>query len=62
MGNRRREEAGQPFTEKDLLAVVETLLEGLAAVHRAGVLHRDIKPGNIFVRRQDDHHGASSCA
>ena len=54
---RRREEAGQPFTEKDLLAVVEPLLEGLTAVHRAGVLHRDIKPGNIFVRRQDDITG-----
>ena len=54
---RRREEAGQPFTEKDLLAVVEPLLEGLTAVHRASVLHRDIKPGNIFVRRQDDITG-----
>ena len=54
---RRREEAGQPFTEKDLLAVVEPLLEGLTAVHRAGVLHRDIKPGNVFVRQQDDITG-----
>lgn len=54
---RQREAAGQPFTEKDLLAVVEPLLEGLTAVHRAGVLHRDIKPGNIFVRRQDDITG-----
>ena len=54
---RRREDAGQPFTEKDLLAVVEPLLEGLTVVHRAGVLHRDIKPGNIFVRRQDDITG-----
>ena len=54
---RRREAEGQPFTEQDLLAVVEPLLEGLTAVHRAGVLHRDIKPGNIFVRRQDDITG-----
>ena len=54
---RRREEAGQPFTERDLLAVLEPLLEGLTAVHRAGVIHRDIKPGNIFVRRQDDITG-----
>ncbi len=50
---RLREDAGQPFTEADLLAVVEPLLEGLTVVHRAGVLHRDIKPGNIFVRRED---------
>ena len=54
---RRREEEGQPFTEKDLLAVVEPLLSALTVVHRAGVLHRDIKPGNIFVRRQDDITG-----
>ena len=54
---RLREEAGQPFTEEDLLAVVEPLLEGLAVVHRAGVLHRDIRPGNIFVRRQDEITG-----
>ena len=54
---RRREAAGQPFTEADLRAVVEPLLEGLEVVHRAGVLHRDIKPGNIFVRRPDDITG-----
>ena len=53
----RREAAGRPFTEADLLSVIEPLLEGLAAVHRADVLHRDIKPGNIFVRRQDDITG-----
>ena len=53
----QREAAGQPFTEADLRAVVEPLLEGLKVVHRAGVLHRDIKPGNIFVRRPDDIAG-----
>ena len=53
----RREAAGQPFTEADLLSVIEPLLEGLTAVHCAGVLHRDIKPGNVFVRRQDDITG-----
>ena len=49
--------AGQPFTEADLRAVIDPLLEGLEVVHRAGVLHRDIKPGNIFVRRPDDITG-----
>ena len=51
---RLREEAGQPFAEEDLLAIVTPLLEGLTIVHRADVLHRDVKPGNIFVRRPDD--------
>ena len=54
---RQREAAGHPFTEADLRAVVEPLLEGLEVVHRAGALHRDIKPGNIFVRRPDDIAG-----
>ena len=54
---RQREAAGRPITEADMRAVVEPLLEGLEIVHRAGVLHRDIKPGNIFVRRSDDITG-----
>jgi serine/threonine protein kinase len=36
--------------EAALKAVLAPLLDGLEAVHRAGVLHRDIKPGNIFIR------------
>jgi hypothetical protein len=38
------------FTEEDLLTLVIPLLEGLAVVHKAGYLHRDLKPGNIFIR------------
>ena len=53
----RREDQGQPFTEKDLLAVVEPLLAALTVVHGANVLHRDIKPENVFVRRRDDITG-----
>ena len=50
----RREAAGRPFAEADLLAVMVPLLEGLARVHEAGALHRDIKPANILVRRADE--------
>ena len=50
---RERESAGQPFTESDLLAIAVPLAEGLAHIHEAGVIHRDIKPGNILVRRAD---------
>jgi hypothetical protein len=38
------------FGEEDLLNLVQPLLDGLGVVHRAGYLHRDIKPGNIFIR------------
>ena len=50
---RQREAAGQPFTESDLLAIAIPLAEGLAHMHRAGVIHREIKPANILVRRSD---------
>ena len=50
---REREAASEPFTESDLLAIAVPLAEGLAHIHKAGVIHRDIKPGNILVRRAD---------
>ncbi len=49
-----REEEGRPFGEADLRKVMVPLLEGLARVHAAGVLHRDVKPANILVRREDE--------
>jgi serine/threonine protein kinase len=39
------------LTEADILELVHPVLEGLSAVHRAGFLHRDIKPDNIFIRQ-----------
>ena len=49
----RREDQGQPLTEAELRHLLRPLLEGLAHVHAEDVLHRDIKPGNVFVRRRD---------
>jgi serine/threonine protein kinase len=36
--------------EAMLKAIVAPLLDGLEAVHKAGVLHRDIQPAKIFIR------------
>ena len=50
----KREAAASPLSEGELLKLAEQLLEGLSAVHEAGVLHRDIKPSNILVKRSDE--------
>jgi len=43
------EKHGQP-DERMLLQVFVPVLNGLQAVHQAGLLHLDIKPANIFLR------------
>ncbi|MEI8394062.1 MAG: bifunctional serine/threonine-protein kinase/formylglycine-generating enzyme family protein [Rhodospirillaceae bacterium] len=45
---------GRPFTENEIRALARPLLEGLQAVHESGMIHRDIKPGNIFLRNRDN--------
>ena len=39
--------------EGELLSLLQPLLDGLAVVHGTGILHRDIKPDNIYVRKDD---------
>jgi len=36
--------------EADLLKILIPILGGLEQIHRAGFIHRDIKPDNIFIR------------
>ncbi len=37
--------------ENDLKTMLRSLLDGLEQMHASGVIHRDIKPDNIFLRR-----------
>ncbi|HEY6221106.1 MAG TPA: serine/threonine-protein kinase, partial [Candidatus Eisenbacteria bacterium] len=41
--------ADGPLPEAEVRRLGEQLAEGLAAAHRQGILHRDIKPGNLKV-------------
>ncbi|GAA4104049.1 protein kinase domain-containing protein [Nocardioides kongjuensis] len=38
-----------PVAGRDLLWLAGCLAEGIAAVHGSGVLHRDVKPGNVLM-------------
>ena len=43
-----------PMATRDALLVIDSLLDVLAAAHRVGVIHRDVKPENIFVTERGD--------
>ena len=43
----KREHKG--FTEKELLQITQSILEGLKAVHQTGLYHEDVKIENVLI-------------
>ncbi len=49
-GGDLRNQIDHGVTEKDAVDYLRQIASALSAVHRKGVLHRDLKPGNIMLR------------
>ena len=48
----RSERAGGRLDPGEVLAMMDQLLDVLVAAHGKGILHRDVKPENVFVTRE----------
>jgi serine/threonine protein kinase len=53
LADRLKREQYLPFSEVG--PIIDDVLQGLAAAHAAGVIHRDLKPGNIFLEQLHDN-------
>ena len=46
---RDREVLGTRMTPRDLVPILTPVVDTLEVAHAAGILHRDLKPGNVFI-------------
>ena len=46
-----RERGGGRISLEELAPIADELMSAISAVHAAGVVHRDLKPGNVFISK-----------
>src|SRR5262249_14854253 len=52
---------GKPVAARDAARLVETIARGIHHAHQRGILHRDLKPGNILLRIADCRVPIADC-
>ena len=48
----RLKKNGSPFSEKDVLKILDQILDALEEVHKLNIWHLDLKPGNILINNE----------
>jgi serine/threonine protein kinase len=51
---KRVESENKRLNQQEIMALVEPILSGLTHIHGYGVYHKDIKPANIYIRKNDE--------
>ncbi|MCA1622782.1 MAG: protein kinase [Acidobacteria bacterium] len=53
-GETLRERLSRELTLNEVLDITTQMASALSAAHKAGIVHRDVKPENVMIRREDN--------
>lgn len=51
---REHKKAGERFTPGQIVGILQDIIDGLDFLHRHRVIHRDLKPDNVFIQQLED--------